>query len=183
MTKNFGIPDTVLKKLKSGGVGVTPTDTVYGIVAQAKNKESVARLYKLKSREKKPGTIIAANAEQLAELGIERKYLDMAARFWPGPVSVIIPAGLSLRYLHQSVGGLACRLVADPVVYKLLLETGPLLTSSANLSGEPVANNIREAKKYFGKSVDFYVDGGDLSNRKPSLLIEIKGNEIITLRK
>ncbi len=160
-----------------------PTDTVYGIVTQAKNRQSVKRLYELKSRERKPGTIIAANINQLAELGIERQYLDLAARFWPGPISIIMPTGPLLRYLHQGVGGLACRLVSDSDVYKLLLETGPLLTSSANLPGEPVANNICEAKKYFGKKIDFYIDGGDLSDRKPSSLIEIKGNEIITLRK
>lgn len=169
--------------IKDGGVGVIPTDTVYGLVTQAKNKKSVARLYELKNRYKKPGTIIAANIEQLANLGIERKYLDMAARFWPGPISIIMPSGVLLRYLHQGVGSLACRLVSDSDIYKLLLETGPLLTSSANLPGEPVANNIREAKKYFGKSVDFYIDGGDLSDRKPSSLIEIKGNEIINLRR
>lgn len=179
---SFKISNNNLQKLKNGAIGIIPTDTVYGIVTLAKNKTSVARLYELKKRDRKPGTIIASNLNQLLSLGIDLNSLDLASRFWPGSVSVVIPCGTTLKYLHLGVGSLAFRLVSDKKIYDLLLETGPLLTSSANLPNMPIANNIKEAKKYFGKSVDLYINGGDLSDRLPSSIIKIENNNIIRLR-
>src|SRR5688500_17753578 len=77
--------------LNSGGVGVIPTDTVYGLVCSAANQEAVARLYALKSRENKPGTVIAASVDQLVALGIKARYLKPVESYWPNPISVIIP--------------------------------------------------------------------------------------------
>ena len=155
--------------LRSGAVGVIPTDTVYGLVASAANPEAVRRLYALKHREKKPGTVIAADVEQLAELGIKPKYLDSAKRFWPGPVSIETPH--SIAYLHQGTGRQAFRIPSDPDVYALLVKTGPLQTTSANLPDTTPAADYSEAKTYFGDLVDFYVDGIDLTDRPASTII------------
>ncbi len=166
-----------------GAIGVIPTDTVYGLVARAADKEAVARLYALKSRENKPGTLIAANIEQLEELGLKHRYLKAVEQFWPGAVSVIIPAAdPALAYLHQGKMSLAVRIPADKKLNKLLQQTGPLLTSSANPPGKPEAGTIEEAKKYFGDKVDFYEDGGDLSDRQPSTVIRIIDDAIEVLR-
>lgn len=175
--------DILTKLTQSGSVGVIPTDTVYGVVARAKDQDAVERLYKIKSREAKPGTLIAANIEQLEELGLKHRYLKAVEQFWPGAVSVVIPAADPvLKYLHQGKMSLAVRIPDDKKLAQILSQTGPLLTSSANQPGEPPATTIQQAKTYFGDEVDFYDDGGDLSSRQPSTLIRIIDDAIEVLR-
>lgn len=166
---------------KPGEIAIIPTDTVYGVVAQAADPKAVARLYKLKSREAKPGTIVAASIDQLVELGVKRRYLTAVEQFWPGAVSVIIPCGENLEYIHQGVGSLAFRIPDDPWLLELLKHTGPLLTSSANQPGEPPATTIEEAKAYFGDEVEWYEDGG-IINREPSTVIRIIDDAIEIVR-
>jgi L-threonylcarbamoyladenylate synthase len=168
------------KLLSSGVIGVIPTDTVYGVVARAADESAVTRLYRLKHREHKPGTIIAASIDQLVELGIKRRYLKAVEQFWPGAVSVEIPHGIA--YLSQGTGRQAFRIPDEPALLELLQVTGPLQTSSANQPGEPPATTVAEAKAYFGEGVDFYVDGGDLSNRAPSTIIKIVDDAIEIIR-
>lgn len=178
------LKDNKLKQLlTAGSVGVIPTDTVYGLVCLASDKEAVAKLYALKNREKKPGTIIASSIEQLVELGVKRRYLTAVEQFWPNPLSIIIPVGLELEYLHLDIQSLACRVVSGPQkLLDVLSNVGPLLTTSANNPGEPEATEIAQAQKYFGNSVDFYVDGGDLAGRLPSTLIRVVDDAIEVLR-
>lgn len=164
-----------------GEIAVIPTDTVYGVVARAADPEAVARLYQLKHREAKPGTLVAASIEQLVELGVKRRYLVAVEQFWPGAVSVIIPCGENLHYIHQGVGSLAFRIPGDTWLQSLLEQTGPLLTSSANQPGEPPATTISEAKAYFGDQVDWYEDGG-VVNREPSTVIRIIDDAIEVVR-
>lgn len=183
MSQTFKVTDPqVVKLLCNGKVGILPTDTIYGIVCQAADETAAARLYDLKKRENKPGTVIAADIEQLVELGVPRRYLKAVEQFWPNPISIIIPCSDNLQYLHLGKKGLAIRLPKETVLINLLQKTGPLLTTSANHPGEPPANTIEEAKQYFGDQVDFYVDGGDLSNRPASTIIRIIDDEIEVIR-
>lgn len=168
--------------LKNGAVGVIPTDTVYGLVCLASNERAVKRLYALKHREHKPGTIIAANIDQLVELGIKARYLKAVEQFWPNPLSIIIPTGLDLGYLHLGKQSLAVRVPKNATLLQFVSETGPLLTSSANLPHEPVSTTVEEARKYFGNSVDFYVDGGNLSDHISSTIIRIIDDAIEIVR-
>lgn len=173
----------LIEKLKNGEVGVLPTDTVYGLVCLAANQSSVERLYKLKSQKNKPGTIIAANIDQLTELGIKRAYMKAVEQFWPGPVSIVIPFSTPEGgYLRQGKFDIAVRIPDDKALRGLLAKTGPLLTSSANLQDKTPAATIAEAKKYFKDDVDFYVDGGDLSDRLPSTIIRMIDDAIEVLR-
>lgn len=149
----------LVQQLSKGAIGVMPTDTVYGLVCEANIQEAVMRLYKVKHRENKPGTIIAASVEQLVELGLKKRYLKAVEQFWPGPVTVIVPTdNTALTYLDQGVGSLAVRVVDDPRIIELLEQTGPLLTSSANKPGEPPATTIAQAKNYFGDTIDDAVE-------------------------
>lgn len=171
------------KLLQAGAIGVLPTDTIYGVVARAADLAAVERLYALKHREHKPGTLIAASIAQLEELGIKHRYLKAVEQFWPGAVSVVIPAAdPALAYLHQGKMSLAVRIPDSPQLLRLLDATGPLVTSSANHPGEPPANTVNEARAYFGDEVDFYVDGGDTSGRAPSTVIRIVDDAIEVLR-
>jgi L-threonylcarbamoyladenylate synthase len=140
-------------------------------------------LYQLKDRDHKPGTVIAAHLEQLEALGLKHRYLTAVEQFWPGAVSVIIPiADPRLRYLHQGTMSLAVRIPNDAQLVSVLEQTGPLLTSSANLPGQPPANTLEEAKAYFDDKVDFYEDGGDLSGRAPSTIIRVIDDAIEVVR-
>lgn len=167
---------------KPGTIGVIPTDTVYGVVARATDEKAVARLYELKKREAKPGTLIAASIDQLVDLGIKLRYLTAVQQYWPGPISVVIPCGEELTYLHQGKRSLAVRIPASMKLRTFLETTGPLLTSSANQPGQPPANSVDEARGYFGDAVDFYIDGGDLSGHAPSTVIRIIDDAIEVLR-
>lgn len=175
--------DLNIQLQQSSTVGIVATDTVYGIVARAQDETAVSRLYKLKKRENKPGTLIAADIGQLEALGLKHRYLKAVEQFWPGAVSVVIPTSDSkLAYLHRGKMSLAVRIPDDSKLVKLLKQTGPLLTTSANPSGKPAATTIKQAKDFFGDRLDFYVDGGDLSDRQPSTLIRIIDDAIEVLR-
>jgi L-threonylcarbamoyladenylate synthase len=174
--------ERLVAALKGGAVGVVPTDTIYGLIALASNEAAVARLYAVKHREHKPGTLIAANVDQLVELGLKRRYLKAVEHLWPDRLSVIIPTGDALEYLRQGVPGLAVRVPNDENVQALLLKTGPLLTTSANMPGNPPASTLSEAQQYFNGQLDFYVDGGDLSGRPPSTVIRIVDDTIEVIR-
>ncbi len=168
--------------LGEGKIGVLLTDTVYGVVCRAADTAAVQRLYALKDRENKPGTIIAASIEQLVGLGIKKRYLTSVEQYWPNPISIVIPLGFTLNYLHIGKGSIAVRVVADKKIAKLLQITGPLLTSSANTPGNPVATSVAEATDYFGDGVDFYVDGGEVHDRPSSTIIRIVDDAVEVLR-
>jgi tRNA threonylcarbamoyl adenosine modification protein (Sua5/YciO/YrdC/YwlC family) len=167
--------------LKNGAVGVIPTDTVYGLVCRAADEVAVARLYEVKHRENKPGTLIAANIDQLVELGLKERYLKAVERFWPGAVSVRIPH--QPNYLvDPATGTVAVRIPDYPELLDLMKQTGPLQTTSANIAGDPVAVKLSEAQAYFSDTIDFYVDGGDLSGRPPSTVIQVIDDAIEVVR-
>lgn len=166
----------LITMIRAGAVGIAPTDTVYGVVAAADNPTAVSKLYALKKRESKPGTTIAASTEQLKILGIDASLLARVEHFWPAPLSIVMPQGEALNYLHQGVGNSPFRVVANQSTQQFLLKTGPLLTSSANQPGEPPAVNLAEAQSYFGDQVDFYVDGGDIGERLPSTIASLQAN-------
>ncbi len=165
-----------------GGVGVIPTDTLYGLVAKASNQSAVARLYLLKSRDGKPGTIIASSIEQLIDLGLKRQYLTAVKEYWPGAVSIIIPTSNQLAYLHLGKYSLAVRVTDKLNLLSLLDKTGPLLSSSANTPGDPPAVNIKEANNYFGDLLDFYVEGG-IIKAKPSTVIRMVDDVVEVVRR
>jgi L-threonylcarbamoyladenylate synthase len=180
--------------LKAGGVGVMPTDTLYGIVGPALDRRAVRRIYRLRRRNpRKPMIILIGSIRDLRKFGVivdpaSRKIL---AKVWPGKVSVVLEIVKSDKrhetrkkflYLHRGTNTLALRLPKLKWLREFLEETGPLVAPSANFEGEPPAKNIKEAKKYFGKQVDFYMDKGE-KNLKPSTLIKIEKGKAIVLRK
>jgi len=176
--------ETLIKVLnKTGSIAVIPTDTVYGVVARAEDRQAVKKLYDLKNRENKPGTLIASSIKQLEELGFKHRYLKAVEEFWPGPISVIIPTSdPNLEYLTLKKMSLAVRVTNDINLINLLSQVGPILTSSANQPGETPAKNINEAKAYFGNKVDYYQDGGDIKDNKPSTIIKIIDDAIEVVR-
>ena len=157
--------------LKKGSIGILPTDTVYGLVGSARSKQAITRLYSLKSRQRQPGTTIAASTDQLASIGFPVETLERAKPFWPNALSVEMSASQIADFLKVDQGVMAARIPNHPVLLNLLELTGPLMTTSANTPGAPTSQTIDEAVAYFGDEVDFYVDSGDLGERPPSTII------------
>lgn len=175
--------------LNRGGIGVLPTDTLYGLVGRALDEQVVERIYKLRKRNrKKPVIILTGSFSDLRGFGvrINRATRKILNRVWPGPVTVVLPLGTKatrkFKYLHRGVKSLAFRLPKPIALRKLLAKTGPLVAPSANIEGAPPARNLRKAREYFGDKVDFYISGG-LRKEKPSTLIKITDGEVIVLRR
>lgn len=170
----------VAELLKNGAVGIIPTDTVYGIVTQLSNQAGIERIFDIKNRplEKRVGTILFSDPVQVEDI-IQPRDLLMAEVYWPGPTSVIFQIGTNLSYAHRGHKTLAFRIPEKHSLLSLLQKTGPLATTSANRADQPTATTLEEALGVFRESVDFYVDGGDLSNKKPSSIIEIKSDGTI----
>ncbi len=169
--------------LHRGAVGVLPTDTLYGLVGSALNKDAVERIYKLKKRDaSKPSIILIGDVKQLDLFGISEGDKQRASEYWPGSISVILGCNEpSFTYLHRGSNALAFRLPNQQSLWKFLEESGPLIAPSANVQSQPPSTNINEAKGYFGNSVDFYMDAGSLDG-KPSKLISLLGKKPRTLR-
>lgn len=182
--------DKIVKILRNGGIGVMPTDTIYGIVGQALNEKAVERIYAVRKRmPSKPMIILIDSFGDLkpfdvySDKKIERKLNEV----WPGKVSVVLPlektfAQEKFYYLHRGTNSLAFRLPDNNNLRNLISKTGPLVAPSANLEGLPPAKTIEEARNYFGNEADFYVDDGKIEG-PPSKLIKLENGKIIELRK
>lgn len=177
--------EKIVAILKNCGIGVMPTDTLYGIVGAALSREAVERIYKVRKRNPdKPFIILISSPEDLELFGvpIHKGPGRVAQRFWPGRVSVIVPCDKpELEYLHRGMKTLAFRLPEKQELVALLKETGPLVAPSANLEGEMPSLTVEEAKRYFGDGADFYVDEG-LIQSEPSTIIQVTGHKILIIR-
>ncbi|MFZ2187689.1 MAG: L-threonylcarbamoyladenylate synthase [Candidatus Moraniibacteriota bacterium] len=156
--------DDVISSLQSGNLAVIPTDTLYGIVCQARRAEAVERLYHVRGRDEgKPCILLLADMSGLQEFGITLCEADKRAleKVWPGKVSVIFDCPEEKwAYLHRGTKTIAFRVPLDAELRSLLRSTGPLLAPSVNLQGKAPAHIIQEAKNSFGDRVTVYVDGG-----------------------
>lgn len=163
--------DKIIKILKNDGVGVIPTDTLYGLVGSVFSKKAINRIYKIKNRDKnKKLIVLISSVKDLEKFGIKinKEKAKILEKFWPGKVSIIIK-------------NIAFRLPNKKSLIEILKKTGPLVAPSANREGEKPAENIKEAKEYFGDSVDFYLAGGILRS-EPSTLLRIKTMPSLGLR-
>lgn len=174
------------KQILAGEIGVMPSDTLYGLMGSALKPATVERIYELRRRDKnKPMIVLIGGMADLKKLGIavDAQAKKFLRQYWPGKVSVVLKcAGKKWQYLHRGGGTLAVRWPESKSLEKLLQATGPLVAPSANWAGEPAAETVRAAQKYFGGGVDFYVNVGRLSG-KPSTLVSLVGRSPKVLRK
>lgn len=163
--------------LQRGELVVLPTDTVYGVGADAFTPAAVNALLAAKGRGRDMpvpvlvGTVRAANAlvENLGPYG-----QDLVDSFWPGPLTLICRANRSLSWdLGDAKGTVAVRMPLHAVALDLLKETGPLAVSSANRSGAPPATTAADAEKQLGDSVSVYLDAGPCESDIPSTILDL----------
>lgn len=173
----------IIKFLKDGKVGVMPTDTIYGILGSVLNPQTVEAIYHLRKRSTdKPMVILISQISDLKKFDIKLtdKQKDFMKKIWPNPVSVVLPNSLDkFKYLHRGKNSLAFRIPKDGMLLQILKRVGPMSAPSANIEGELPSENIDQAKKYFGKKISFYVDGGEIQS-KSSTIIELTDNGSFT---
>ena len=147
-----------------GELVVIPTDTVYGVAADAFAPAAVGRLLEAKGRERtSPPPVLIPGIPTLDALAsdVPEPVRRLVAEFWPGGLTVILHAQPSLQWdLGETRGTVALRMPANPIALELLSETGPLAVSSANRSGEPSATTAATAEAMLGDAVTVYLDGG-----------------------
>ncbi|MDD5738900.1 MAG: L-threonylcarbamoyladenylate synthase [Candidatus Pacebacteria bacterium] len=166
----------IIQILKSNGVGVLPTDTLYGLVGSAFSEKAIERIYKLKNRsQNKPFIILISKIKDLKMFGVEIKREEKATlkKYWMSPVSIILECpnlSKEMSYLKPLNNTLAFRCPNLKWLRKLLKKTGPLVAPSANPESSPPAENIEQARMYFGETVDFYVDNGELKGQPSTIL-------------
>jgi tRNA threonylcarbamoyl adenosine modification protein (Sua5/YciO/YrdC/YwlC family) len=159
------------------GLIVLPTDTVYGIGCDAFSAFAVNALLEAKGRGRQsPPPVLIPSLDTLRALTTNPPQVafTLAEKFWPGALTLILRAQPSLSWdLGETRGTVALRMPNNELALALLKEVGPLAVSSANLTGEPAAENINDAEQYFGTKVGVYLDGGDSPSSKPSTILDL----------
>lgn len=192
MTRRWQIGDApstvqlneIAKTLASGAVVLMPTDTIYGLHALALDAEAVARVAAIKGRdETKPFIVLAASMDQLQQLGIstERTTLNALDSLWPAPLTAILPLDAPIS-ASRGAATLAVRIPALDWLRELVTRTGPLVSTSANRSGDPPVEDPSLLARELQDRLDGIVDGGarsgevstivDLTSAEPHFLRE-----------
>ena len=188
-TTDEGRADAIPKAaagVRDGRLVVLPTDTLYGVGADAFSPEAVRALLAAKGRgSDMPPPVLVADARTVDGLATEVPPYARALieAFWPGPLTVVLRAQPSLMWdLGDTGGTVALRMPDDPVALELLREVGPLAVSSANRTGHPASRTVVEAASQLGASVEFYLDGGPVAGGLASTIVDCTRDEPVVLR-
>ncbi len=173
-------------RLRAGDPIVLPTDTVYGVAADAFRAEGCARIFAVKKRGRAfPLPVLLRSPKQL--LGLCTSVPEVAERlmaaYWPGPLTMVVPADPNLRWdLGDARGTVAVRMPLDDVTLAVIREVGPLAVTSANRSGQPAATTAAEAYEQLGDDVPLYLDDGERSSGRPSTIVDLTRTQPHVLR-
>ncbi len=180
--------DIVIVKgvLESGGVVMHPTETCYGFAVDVYNESALEKLKSIKGREDKPFSILVDGLPMAQKFGIfSKKALDLAQRYWPGPLSILVPRSEELPdFFNPGVDFVSIRCSSDDFTRMMVWSFGrPVTTTSANVSGqEPLyeANTTVFGEK--AMDIDFVIDGGRIPRVAPSTIVKVVGDKIEILR-
>lgn len=178
--------DEATKALAVGGLVVLPTDTVYGIAADAFKPEAVQALLDAKGRGRDmPPPVLIGDVRTMDGLAdnIPDSVRELVTQHWPGPLTIILQAQPSLQWdLGETRGTVALRMPDHELTLAVLRRTGPLAVSSANTSGSPAATTAAEAASMLGGSVRVYLDGGTSPGGVASTIVDATGPELRIVR-
>jgi L-threonylcarbamoyladenylate synthase len=183
-TSSSAIP-RALEVLRLGRLVAFPTDTVYGVCALGFNGKAVQSIYVAKDRpiEKAIPILIGemADLDQVAMDIPARAYL-LAQRFWPGPLTILVPKRPDLPEAVSATSTIGVRVPDHEIARALLRAAGPLAVTSANLSGSPSPTTAEEVLTQLGGRIELIIDGGKTPGGTPSTLVDCTGDEIRILR-
>ena len=173
--------------IRGGGIIVYPTETLYGIGADASNPAAILRVFKLKKRkDDKPVLVIINYRASLEPLvrRISESADQLIEKFWPGPLTMVFDATFRVPdELTQGGGKIGVRIPSSELCLQLLKECGsPITSTSANVSGGSVPRTISKIEKALGLGVDLYLGGGELPVSKPSTVVDVSGSILRVLR-
>lgn len=161
-------------RIKLNQIGVIPTDTVYGVIGSASSTSATEAIYRAKNRSNdKPFILLISSLTQLNDLGIEvdQSQKKILNDFWPGPVSVVLPSNSkTLMHIHRGNNSIAVRLPDLAWLKDLIDLCGPIVATSANLSGKPSSDDLDKIRNDL-PGLDFYISGN--VSDKPSKLARI----------
>lgn len=174
------VANEVAKIIKDGGVVISPTDTVYGILANVFNADAVCRIYKIKGREKdKPFLILLENEKDL-KLFSDMQVPEIVKKNIPGELTFIMPLAKNLKYNFEFLKStVAIRIPKDDYMRLILKETPPIVAPSANLSGEGVIYDGDKIVEIFKDKVDLIVNAGLIEKKLPSTLYDSINKKIL----
>jgi tRNA threonylcarbamoyl adenosine modification protein (Sua5/YciO/YrdC/YwlC family) len=165
--------------VNSGRLVVMPTDTVYGLGADAFDSRAVAALLAAKGRgrDMPVGVLVGSwNTIEGLVLSVPDSARELIRAFWPGALSLVVQQAPSLQWdLGDARGTVMLRMPLHPVAIDLLRQTGPMAVSSANVSGQPPATTAQEAQRQLGELVDVYLDGGTAEQSAASTIVDLTG--------
>jgi tRNA threonylcarbamoyl adenosine modification protein (Sua5/YciO/YrdC/YwlC family) len=168
-----------VETVRGGGLVVLPTDTVYGIGADAFTPRAVGMLLAAKGRGRNmPPPVLVGTVRAAAALvdGLGSFGQDLIDEFWPGPLTLVFRAATTLKWdLGDTKGTVAVRMPLHPITLEVLKQVGPMAVSSANLTGSPSATTAAEAERQLGASVSVYLDGGPCHSDVPSTILDLTG--------
>lgn len=160
-------------------LAVIPTDTVYGLAANAFSPEAVQKLLSAKGRDRQsPPPVLIANLNMARALveSLPEAAVKLAETFWPGALTMILKSQPSLDWdLGETKQTVALRVPDHKIALALIEETGPLAVSSANLTGQPAATTAKQAFDYLADSVEVYLDGGPSPKGEASTILDLTG--------
>ncbi len=140
------------------------------------------RVRRIKGRDShKPFIVLISDLKMLDLLSISEEQAEPLRRYWPGALSVIFPAAQAPAWLQRGTRSLAIRIPDHPKLLALIDKVGPLVSTSANIQGEPPVHSAQEAQGLFGDTIDFYVDAGPLYS-EPSTLAATDGHQLRVIR-
>jgi L-threonylcarbamoyladenylate synthase len=173
--------------LERGEVIAFPTETLYGLGADALNAAAVEKVFQLKGRDAaNPIPVLVADREMLFSLvaGISDLGERLIARFWPGPLTIVFRARRDIpRPLVNLAGGIGVRISSQPIANDLVKSLGrPLTATSANPSGQTPAHTVEKAKRYFSGAINIFVDGGELTSKTGSTVVELVEDSLRIIR-
>jgi len=173
--------------LRRGDVIVFPTETLYGLGADALNFSAVEKVFQLKGRDPhNPFPVLVSDRAMLDSLVTEITPLaeKLIERFWPGPLTLVLPARPDIpKPLVNSTGGIGVRISGQPIATEIVSMLGrPLTATSANPAGQPGARTVAQARNYFSGRIAIFVDGGELTSLTGSTVAEVTENKLKIIR-
>jgi L-threonylcarbamoyladenylate synthase len=177
---------TAAGALKNGGLVVLPTDTVYGLGADAFDSAAVAALLSAKGRGRDMPVPVLVGSWRTIDglaLSVPTATRDLVRAFWPGALSLVVRQAPSVQWdLGDARGTVMLRMPLHPVAIELLREVGPMAVSSANVSGRPPAVDAENARGQLGDLVDVYLDAGPSAQQAASTILDLTGADPRILR-
>ncbi|WP_239332946.1 L-threonylcarbamoyladenylate synthase [Frankia sp. CiP3] len=171
--------EAAVRSVRHGRLVVLPTDTLYGVGADAFDQVAVRALLAAKGRGRDMPVPVLVGSWRTLDGLVERvtePVRDLVRAFWPGGLTLVVPYAPSLSWdLGDARGTVAVRMPLHPVAIELLGRTGPMAVSSANISGQPPATTVDDAMAQLGDSVEVYLDGGPCSAGIASTIVDCTG--------